>query len=306
MATMTVTPQAVSKVIHSHDYHATANVFTGELKRPIVQRIEPQAPVLLEDRRGGLFSRSVEDVSIEGLISFTKGRTRVSGARSLKHQGWVTLATSVLEGFNVFETLTSDRVVTQISTDNAYKNGHTPSVTFLGTQFGDLRVSGFPVPLHLNLGICGPKPPDDESYLRDFDFLKRVKDQTEKIAFASGLPNEIKEKYIGRLERVEEIIRIKGEDPTVARPEIVCSLVQNIDLSKVDRGLGVQAFGHVLVIPHFGSVSLGEIEVGEKKYEGIERPCVYFELRSIRIKLGCSGDGNGDGGNTSANGKTNP
>ena len=306
MSTTMETPQAVSKATPSHDYHATANVFTGDLKRPIVQRIEPQAAVSLEGRRGGLFNRSVQDVSIEGLISFTRGQTRVSGARSLKHQGWVTLATSVLEGFNAFETLTSDRMVSQLSTDHPYENGHIPSVTFLGTNFGDLRVSGIPIPITLNLGFFGPKPADDQSYLQERTFLTKVKEQTETIAHATGLPKEIKAQYIERLKSVEELIRIKDEVATISRPDIVCSLVKSIDITKVDEGLGVQAFGHVLVIPHFGSVALGEVVVGEKKYEGIERPCVHFELRGMRIKLGCSGDGPGDGPTVAANGRHYP
>jgi hypothetical protein len=306
MSTTMETPQAVSAVTPSHEYNATANLLSGELQRPIVQKIEPQAPVSLQDRRGGLFSRSVQDVSIEGLISFTKGETRVSGSRSLKHQGWVTLATSALEGFNVFETITSDRLVNQVSTDHPYQNGHFPSVTFLGTQFGDLRVSGFPIHLTFKHGICGPKPEGDTSYLRDFDFLTRVKEQTETIANDTDLPKEIRPKYIERLKRVEELIRIKGEDETVSRPEIVCSLVQHIDLSKVDPGLGVQAFGHVLVIPHFGTVELGEIEVGENLYPGSPRPCVYFELTMLKMKLGCIGDGPVNAGASKTNGQTSP
>src|ERR1700685_726446 len=122
MATMTE-PTAGSAVIPSHDYHAHAHVFTGELKHPIKQKIEPQAPVKLNDRRGGHLTRYAEDVSIEGLITFAKGRTRVSGARSLKNNGWVTLSTSILEGLNVFEVITADRVVSQVSTDHAYENG---------------------------------------------------------------------------------------------------------------------------------------------------------------------------------------
>ncbi|MGC1371950.1 MAG: hypothetical protein WA824_07425 [Candidatus Sulfotelmatobacter sp.] len=305
MASMTEAPQAVS-VTPSHEYNARANVLSGELQRPIIQKIEPQAPVSIEGRRGGLFARSVQDVSIEGLISLTKGQTRVSGARSLKHQGWVTLATSVLAGFNVFETLTSDRVVSQVSTDHPYENGHFPLVTFLGTQFGDLRISGFPVPLTLNLGICGPKPKDDRSYLRDLNFLTNVKNQTQAIAKANGLPKDIKDRYIQRLERADELIRTKDDDETAARPEVVCSMVQSIDVSKVDRGLGVQAFGHVLVIPEFGSVSLGEVEVGENMYQGSTRPCVYFELKSMKIKLGCLGDGSQEAGSTKTNGQTYP
>jgi hypothetical protein len=306
MSTTMETPQAVTDVTHSHEYNGTANLLSGELQRPIVQKIEPQAPVSLQGRRGGLFSRSVQDVSIEGLISFTKGETRVSGSRSLKHQGWVTLATSVLEGFNVFETVTTDRLVNQVSTDHPYEKGHFPSVTFLGTQFGNLRVSGFPINLTLRHGICGPKPEGDQSYLQDVGFLTKVKEQTETVANATDLPKEIRPKYIERLKRVEELIRIKGEDETVSRPEIVCSLVQHIDLSKVDPGLGVQAFGHVLVIPHFGVVELGEIEVGENRYADNPRPCVYFELTLLKMKLGCIGDGNVNAGKSKSNGQSYP
>jgi hypothetical protein len=68
----------------------------------------------------------------------------------------------------------------------------------------------------------------------------------------------------------------------------------------------VQAFGHILVIPEFGSVALGEIEVGEKVYEASERPCVYFELTSIKMKLGCIGDGNMTAGTSRTNGQSYP
>ena len=147
MATMTGTPEAVGKVIPSHDYHAEAHILSGHLQRPIEQKIERHAPVTLKDRRGGHLTRFEEEVSIEGLITFAKGHTRVSGARSLKHNGWITLSTSVVEGLNVFEIITADRVVSQVSTNHPYENGHVPHVTFLGTQFKNLQVSGFPVDL---------------------------------------------------------------------------------------------------------------------------------------------------------------
>ena len=144
MATMTETPEAVNTETPSHDYHAAAHVLSGALQRPIEQKIEQHAPVTLKDRRGGHLTRFAEEVSIEGLITFAKGHTRVSGARSLKNNGWVTLSTSILEGLNVFEIITADRVVSQVSTDHPYKDGHFPHVTFLGTQFTNLQVSGFP------------------------------------------------------------------------------------------------------------------------------------------------------------------
>src|ERR1700751_3484275 len=106
MATMTEIPEMVNAPTRSHDYHAEAHVLSGKLERPIEQEIEEHAPVSLQDRRGGHFTRFTETVSIEGLITFSKGKSRVSGSRSLKHNGWVTLSTSVLEGLNAFEVIT--------------------------------------------------------------------------------------------------------------------------------------------------------------------------------------------------------
>ena len=92
MATMTETPKAVTTARPSHDYHAEAHVLSGHLQRPIEQVIERHAPVKLSDRRGGHLTRIAEDVNIEGLIYFAKGKTRVSGSRSLKNNGWITLS----------------------------------------------------------------------------------------------------------------------------------------------------------------------------------------------------------------------
>jgi hypothetical protein len=304
MATMTETPETTTTTLKpSHDYHAEAHVLSGHLQRPIEQKIERQAPVTLHDRRGGHLTRHAEDVSVEGLISFTKGETRVSGARSLKNNGWVTLSTSILEGLNVFEIITADRLVSQVSTDHPYKDGHQPHVTFLGTQFTNLRVSGFPVTLKLNLGICGDRPANDRSYLQDRKFLSGVKEQIERIAKANGLPKEIKDQYDEKLAYINKLISTSDADDQGCHEPITCSLVQSIGEIPIP---GVQTFGHVLLIPEFGAVALGEIEVGEKVYEPKERPNTYFELTGIKMKLGCVGDGAVLAATTTANGAHRP
>jgi hypothetical protein len=303
MATMTETPQTVDSQIRSHDYHAEAHVLSGHLQRPIEQKIERHAPVTLKDRRGGHLTRFEEQVSIEGLITFTKGHTRVSGARSLKHNGWITLSTSVVEGLNVFEIITADRVVSQISTNHPYEYGHVPHVTFLGTQFRNLQVSGFPVTLTLNLGICGDRPADDRSYLRDSKFLNAAKEQTERIAKAGGLPKELKEKYDERLAHIHKLIRTCDADDQGSREPVICSLVQSIGEIPIP---GVQTFGNVISIPDFGSVALGEVEVGERVYEPSQTPSAYFELKGINMRLGCVGHGNASAANVAANGHTKP
>jgi hypothetical protein len=312
MATMTE-PEAVSTIKPSHDYHAEAHVFSGELKHPIKQKIEPQAPVELSDRRGGHLTRYAEDVSIEGLISFTKGRTRVSGARSLKNNGWSTLSTSILEGLNVFEVITADRIVSQVSTDHAYLNGHVPHVTFLGTQFTNFQVGGFKPTLTLNLGICGDIPAAGKSYLQDETFLKAVKAQTESIAHAKGLPADLKKQYDEKLTYIDSLIVTRNGDDKVCHEPITCSLVESISFG--ENGIpipGLQIFGHILVIPEFGSVALGEVEVGERKYEEEEqkkreeRPSPYFELTSVKMNMGCVAAGTASAATAKSNGHTVP
>ena len=140
-----------------HEYHAEANVLSGHLKQPVNREIYRQAAVGLDDLRGGHFFQRAEHYSLEGLISFKSGYSHVSGNRSLKNHGWVTLATSVLEGLNVLDVVTADRMVAQISTEHPLDNGRTPHVTFLGTHFENLRVGGYKVEVELDLGICGDR-----------------------------------------------------------------------------------------------------------------------------------------------------
>jgi hypothetical protein len=300
---MTETPETTSIQKNeppSHEFHAEAHVLSGHLQRPIEQKIERHAPVELKGRRSGHLTRFTEDVSIEGLISFKTGLTRVSGSKSLKHHGWVTLSTSIMEGLNAFEVITADRMVSQVSTEHPLENGHFPHVTFLGTQFNNLRVSGFPVTLTLNFGICGKKPEGDKSYLRDVDFLKSVRKQTESIVKADGLPKDVKDQYDERLARINELIEGKNGSH---EPKVICSIVESIGKIPIP---GIRSLGHVLVIPDFGTVSLGEIEVGEKKYDPTGRPSNYFELTTIKMQLGCIGTGTVTAGTVAANGHTRP
>jgi hypothetical protein len=304
---MTETPETTGTYAPSHDFHASANVLSGHLQRPIDEKIEPQAPVSLNDRRGGHLTRHVEDFSIEGLISFTRGETRVSGARSLKNKNWVTLSTSVMEGLNAFEIITADRVVSQVSTDHAYyegkgPQGYVPHVTFLGTQFKNLRVSGFLATVTLDLGICGDLPPNGKPYLEDPEFLGRVKEQTSKIVKADGLPKELKDQYDEKLGRIEKLRHARAAGDQDSRGPITCSLVQSIDVDIP----GVQSYGNLLVIPDFGTVALGELAVGETldKYYGRYDP--YFELTGIRMKIGCVGDATARVTTVAANGHTKP
>jgi hypothetical protein len=154
--------------------------------------------------------------------------------------------------------------------------------------------------------------------LRDLTFLEGIKRQTEKIANAmdkansSDLPPGLNDLYHERLNELDRLIPIsrgtKWEDD---EPKIVCSLIESIGEIPIP---GVKSYGHVLVIPEFGSVSLGEIVVGEKNYDSDPddedqtgaKPSVYFTLTGISMKMGCVGDGTAMASVVTANGRHKP
>jgi hypothetical protein len=308
---MATTPSSTSteKEETWHKYHAEANILSGHLRQPVDQQIYRQAAVGLDDLRGGHFFQRVDRFSLEGLISFQSGYSHVSGNRSLKNHGWVTLATSVLEGLNVLDVVTADRVVAQVSTEHPLENGHTPHVTFLGTHFENLRVGGYKVELELGLGICGERPPGDKLYTSSAGFLDRAERQAGSIARAHGLPSAVRTEYdtdlacIGRLKERGDRERDKGFCEQGPHPKVVCSLVSQIAPIPIP---GVKSFGNVLEIPGFGVVTLAELTVGEKLYEPSERPSNYFDLTMLKLQMGCIGDGQAKAANVTANGHNHP
>jgi len=292
-----------------HKYHAAANVLSGHLRQPVDQEIYRQAPVALNDLRGGHFFQRAQNYSLEGLISFKSGYTRVSGNRSLKNHGWVTVATSVVEGLNVADVLTVDRVVAQTSTEHPIDNGHTPHVTFLGTQFENLRIGGYKVEVDLDLGVCGAKPEGDKLYTSSPAFLDRAERQVGGIGRALALPSEVQTAYdadiaqINWLKERRDTEQSNGFSKDGSQPKVVCSLVSAIGPVPIP---GVKSFRNVLEIPDFGIVILGELTVGERLYEPCERPSNYFDVTMLNLQMGCVVDGQAQAANTATNGHHHP
>lgn len=274
-----------------HQFHAEASVLNARLQRPLQQDVKPQAFVKLPEE-GGYLSERAKDYRLEGVISFRSAYTQVAGNQSPKPgHGWVTLATSVVEGLNVLDIVTADRVVAQISTEHPLK-GYVPSVTFLGTRFENLKIAGQEIKPTIDLDVCGPKPNDDRLYLEDAGFRGRVTEQQQRIA---GAPDSVGGKYSGTMPDIAQLRKqweafIKGQGP---RPEaaIECSLVDT--LGKTGSW---NSFGHALIVPEFGRIFFAELRV----------ECDSFQFTMIRLEMGCVADGSGKVGNFSVNGSTKP
>jgi hypothetical protein len=230
---------------------------------------------------------------LEGVISFHSAYTQVAGNKSLKPgHGWTTLVTSVVEGLNVLDVVTADRVVAQISTDHPL-TGYVPSVTFLGTRFENLKIAGHHITPELGLGICEPKPPNDTPYIEDSAFLDRVAQQYAGINRSKNLPDLDGKKYDKGL---LDLAKIKQQDEKAKkgqgeRAKVECSLVNS-----VGQALPGSAFGHVIVVPDFGKIFLAELEVDLDS----------FHLTMIRLDMGCVAHGTSSIVKGVVNGNTKP
>jgi hypothetical protein len=289
------------------------------LKHPIEQTIQSYGRVVLENtRRQDLLTQSVGETSIEGLISFKRGRTRVIGTQlnykkdifGVDHSGWATQATAALEGYNVLDIITVDRVVAQVTTDHAAENGTVPTVGFLGSTFENLRIGGFPVDVELDLDVCAGKPASGKSHLQDEGFLGRIERQLGDFRKQIGADRDAS----GALEAGyrDLVAKEDAEAGTNGYPKQRCSLVKKINLPIPIPGVKVS--GNLISIAGFGVVALAVVEVGQEKanYDVPHRigdskpkedpPANYFKLKMFKMYLGCTTTGTNDGPSSTANG----
>lgn len=276
-----------------HQYFAEADVLSADIQQPVQDVIKPRAFVELSKRgrcedKGHYHYKKADPFRLDGILSYEGGYTQVAGHPSSKIAGFSTLATSVIEGLNVLDVVTADRVVAQISTVHpAYGTGQVPEVTFLGTRFDNLRIAGHKVEVDRCLDILGPKLADDESYFENGGVLGRISQQYDQIATAAELPDWASEEYP------------KGRPVLGGNGTLKCSLVNRV------AGAPGLSFGHVIDVPHFGKIFLGELRVERER--GNPSEGIYdkyrFHLTMIRTKMGCIGEGSASAGTVASNGQ---
>jgi hypothetical protein len=275
-----------------HYYHADACAFGGYFESPIEHTIAPQAPMSLPPT-GGYGSARVENFRVEGLVSYKSASTQVSGRLSKKDGGgWVTHTSAVMEGLNVLDMLTADRLSAQISTEHPL-DGNNPKVNFLGTSFENLRIAGHPVELTLDLDICDQGKPNaypipDIPCVSNEGFLKKVAEQYRQTCDAKNIPERVKDRTI------PEWVRQRytwDKEKSGKNGGVLCSVV-----TRANGKFPGQPFGNALEVPGFGRVFLGELLVD----------CKSYQLTMVRMELGCPATGQSSAVTAKANGVTEP
>jgi len=268
-----------------HDYSAQAKIFEGDLVTPFVSKIHPQGHLQLEPEGGYKAARSI-DYRLENVLSFKNAYSHVSGVHDTTkpEHYWSTLSTTVVEGLNIMEILTADRIVGQIVVNHP-PDGYVPMIHFLGTRIENLRIAGEPVELDWNLDIFGDKPGSDGAYTRESGVLGRVSNQYENIRGIQGLPAKLHDQY-------------NQLDSTLGKTETIeCSLV-----NQAEGAFPGTAWGNVIHVPHFGTITLGKLTLQHlNPHPQTSAPQeTQLQLTMIDLQFGCviGGTGGVGGGGT--------
>ena len=290
-----------------HTYHAQANLFEADLKQPLMEKIPPRKQVKLPKDGHYQFKQS-DPFRFEGIVSYQSGYTQVAGHRSTRAgHGFTTLATAVVEGLNVLDVVTADRVVGQISTEHPlFPDGPVPAVTFLGTRFDNLRIGGHPVTVNRHLRIIGPRRGREISYFDDESVSQRVSAQYASLQTnfekVSNENRDLEEELSGWMRERYPMGRPPIQAVDNGNRTLQCSLVDSV---AIEQGPGVRphgnlhyvTFGHVIHVPHFGKIVLAELTVNFEKAQKANKPVdqehdkYTFELKMIHLDMGCLAKG---------------
>jgi hypothetical protein len=290
MATRSLSPSTGVEPVHN--YHADAYLLSADIQHPIERDVEHEGYVEINEESNGESLYQYQPASrfnLQGVLSYESGYTQVAGHKSPKTGGFTTLATSVVEGLNILDVITADRVVGQISTEHPIADeGQVPGVTFLGTRFENLRIAGHKVDVERQLDIIGPKPARDKSYFDDPGVLNRISKQYSKISGAKVLPAWASQQFRWNKTAVQK------------QGVMQASVVRSIS------GAPGISFGHVIDLPHFGKIFLGELKVDREPPTNGGLETYRFHLTMIRLELGCLAQGTASFVAMDTNGKGQP
>ena len=271
-------------------YHGQGVGLGGVVTRPFQQLIDAKAAASLPITGGKSSASSgkhtvpdLKDPRCEGLphvVSIESALTELSGTLD-QDNVYRTRVSTTVEGLNVGGVVTADKVVANLVTEH-YPGEEEPRIDVSGSAIVNLRVVGEPVPVDLDCDL--------------FRELNTHSGFKQRFDHDPAFRRSMRQRFLwGDLttDEVPEFLRdqYKYTDSQKSLPEskgiTPCSVVKSVTGSK-----GFQAFRHVLVIPNFGKVFLGELLL-QKNARRLTM--MRFQLGSpVAAELTVSGgDGNG-------------
>jgi len=272
-------------------YNASAYSVSAEFERPKKHSLAPQASVVLAGH-GGHGSNSASAYKADGLISFKSAYSEVGGSFDDCHGLYTTHAWSVVEGLNVADMLTADRIVARMAVYHSPTDGSEPTYDITGSYFENLRIAGHPIEVELATHV-----------FHDDTYSKLAKAHQAGTTDAWLVGSKLKQLEDDKLSKLEDdyhaligMSKLVNEWKKTERPEDRGSYwFSPANHLNWNGSSEIQGFGSIICIPKFGVIRLAEMVVHHHSRT----------LRMFRVQMCSSGHGTSDGG-TSGTGSAPP
>lgn len=132
-------------------YNAHGYGFGGRIDRPFQHVLDVHAGASLPTTGGYEVSRR-ENFRLNEIISYTAAHTVVAGSRNEKDGSYTTLASSTIEGLNILDMVTADRIVARVASKQLITDDE-PTITPIGSHFENLRIAGCPIEVELDTDL---------------------------------------------------------------------------------------------------------------------------------------------------------
>jgi hypothetical protein len=135
---------------HFH-YHGCGHGFSANFTRPFHEQIDVQAATALPPT-GGHGSAHVDEFRFRKFITFKRAYSHVSGGYQASDDSNNTLVTSVVEGLNLLDILTADRIVARLY--SKHRHGESEGeMTMHGSHFVNLAIGGHELKVDLDFSL---------------------------------------------------------------------------------------------------------------------------------------------------------
>jgi hypothetical protein len=228
-------------------YNAHGHALSGHISRPLDHLIEVQAPTSLPTT-GGHGTSQVDNFGFQKFVSFKSGSSYASGSHDKEENSFTTLVTATVEGLNILDVVTADRVVARISCHHVVPDDEA-HITVLGSHFENLRIAGCPADVEL-----------DHELFQKLDTFQSVRKELE---------------INGDFRKMAEDSFQTGQtrkSPN-SHGSVHCSLVKGM----TTKCPGVKRRGHIFEVPQFGNVYVAEVIVEHSRRT----------VTMLRVELGC-------------------
>ncbi len=273
---------------HAFWFRGSTMVMGGRIVSPVCDNIDAQGACVLPPM-GGFAATSIGRFDYKNIVGFERATSTVSGQK-VTHDGITsgdTLVTVAIEGLNILDVITADRVVARMTSTHAEKKkGSEPEALPFGSHFENLRIGGVPVELgpYAEL-MCA----EGNTYRKLIQARPHRSDPSENFPWidSNGAPIDCVEAQEGPNPGMPS----STLDPTLLAP------LFNLDKKRAALPAGCTRSGkHGIVIPGFGVAYFGEYLVTRASRR----------LTMLRIELGCPITGRIVCANVDCNGHWDP